>query len=65
MMRREPTTRQTLGKRPRDEVHAAGPPVSHARGAPHGGEHTLDDILDAQCPYHKPPSNRAIDLSRR
>jgi hypothetical protein len=40
-------------KRPREEVHAAGPPVSHARGAPRGGEQTLDDILDAQCPYHK------------
>jgi hypothetical protein len=40
-------------KRPREEVHAAGPPVSHARGAPRGGERTLDDILDAQCPYHK------------
>jgi hypothetical protein len=25
-------------KRPREEVHAAGPPVSCARGAPHGGE---------------------------
>jgi hypothetical protein len=25
-------------KRPRDEVHAAGPPVSRARGAPCGGE---------------------------
>jgi hypothetical protein len=34
-------------KRPREEVHAAGPPVSRARGAPHGGERTLDDILDA------------------
>jgi hypothetical protein len=40
-------------KRPRDKVHAAGPPVSHARGAPRGGKRTLDDILDAQCPYHK------------
>jgi hypothetical protein len=40
-------------KRPREEVHAAGPPVSRARGAPRGGERTLDDILDAQCPYHK------------
>jgi hypothetical protein len=40
-------------KRPREEVHAAGPPVSRARGAPHGGERTLDDILNAQCPYHK------------
>jgi hypothetical protein len=40
-------------KRPREEVHTAGPPVSRARGAPHGGERTLDDILDAQCPYHK------------
>jgi hypothetical protein len=40
-------------KRPREEVHAAGPPVSCARGAPRGGERTLDDILDAQCPYHK------------
>jgi hypothetical protein len=34
-------------KRPREEVHAAGPPASRARGAPHGGERTLDDILDA------------------
>jgi hypothetical protein len=34
-------------KRPREEVHAAGPPVSRARGAPRGGERTLDDILDA------------------
>jgi hypothetical protein len=40
-------------KRPREEVHAAGPPASHAQGAPRGGERTLDDILDAQCPYHK------------
>jgi hypothetical protein len=40
-------------KRPREEVHAAVPPASHARGGPHGGERTLDDILDAQCPYHK------------
>jgi hypothetical protein len=40
-------------KRPREEVLAAGPPVSRARGAPHGGERTLEDILDAQCPYHK------------
>jgi hypothetical protein len=40
-------------KRPREEVHAARPPASRARGAPHGGERTLDDILDAQCPYHK------------
>jgi hypothetical protein len=40
-------------KRPREEVHAAGPPASRARGAPRGGERTLDDILDAQCPYHK------------
>jgi hypothetical protein len=40
-------------KRPREEVHAAGPPASHTRGGPRGGERTLDDILDAQCPYHK------------
>jgi hypothetical protein len=40
-------------KRPREEVHAAGLPTSHARGGPRGGERTLDDILDAQCPYHK------------
>jgi hypothetical protein len=40
-------------KRPREEVHAARPPASRARGAPRGGERTLDDILDAQCPYHK------------
>jgi hypothetical protein len=40
-------------KRPLEEVHAAGPPVARARGAPRGSERTLDDILDAQCPYHK------------
>jgi hypothetical protein len=40
-------------KRPCEEVHAAGPPVSRARGAPRGGERTLDDILDTQCSYHK------------
>jgi hypothetical protein len=40
-------------KRPREEVHAAEPPASRARGGPRGGERTLDDILDAQCPYHK------------
>jgi hypothetical protein len=40
-------------KRPREEVHAARPPASRARGAPRGGERTLDDILDAKCPYHK------------
>jgi hypothetical protein len=40
-------------KRPREEVHAAGPPASRARGGLRGGERTLDDILDAQCPYHK------------
>jgi hypothetical protein len=34
-------------KRPREEVQAAGPPASRTRGAPHGGERTLDDILDA------------------
>jgi hypothetical protein len=40
-------------KRPREEVHAARPPVSHARGAPHGRERTVYDILDAQCSYQK------------
>jgi hypothetical protein len=40
-------------KRPREEVHAAGPLVSRARGAPRRGERTLDDILNAQCLYHK------------
>jgi hypothetical protein len=40
-------------KRPHEEVHAAGPPASRARGGPRGGERTLDDIIDAQCPYHK------------
>jgi hypothetical protein len=40
-------------KRPREEVHAAGPPIARAQGAPREGERTLDDILDAQCPYHK------------
>jgi hypothetical protein len=36
-----------LEKRPHEEVHAVGPPVAQARGAPSGGERTLDDILDA------------------
>jgi hypothetical protein len=40
-------------KRPREEVHAAGPPASRTQGGPRGGKHTLDDILDAQCTYHK------------
>jgi hypothetical protein len=40
-------------KRPREEVHAAGPPASCTRGGRHGGERTLDDILDAQGPYHQ------------
>jgi hypothetical protein len=40
-------------KRPHEEVHAAGPPVARAQGAPREGERTLDDILDAKCPYHK------------
>jgi hypothetical protein len=40
-------------KRPCEEVHAARPPASRARGGPRGGERTLDNILDAQCPYHK------------
>jgi hypothetical protein len=34
-------------KRPREEVHTAGPLASRARGGPRGGERTLDDILDA------------------
>jgi hypothetical protein len=40
-------------KRPREEVHAIGPPASRARGGPRGGERILDDIFDAHCPYHK------------
>jgi hypothetical protein len=40
-------------KRPHEEVHTAGPPASRARGGPRGGKRTLDDILDAQCSYHK------------
>jgi hypothetical protein len=40
-------------KRPREEVHAVGPPASRARGGPRVGERTLDDIPDAQCPCHK------------
>jgi hypothetical protein len=53
---RRNTNQQTdkrWAKRPREEVHATGPPISRSRGAPRGGERTLDDILDAQCPYHK------------
>jgi hypothetical protein len=34
------------GRGPMKEVHATGPPVSRARGAPRRGEQTLDDILD-------------------
>ena len=33
-------------KRPRDEVHTAGPPATRARDAPHGWVRTLDEILD-------------------
>jgi hypothetical protein len=40
-------------KRPREEVHTAGPPTARARGAPHGRVRTLDEILDSQCTYHK------------
>jgi hypothetical protein len=40
-------------KRPHEEVHATGPPVARARGAPSGGVQTRDEILDAQCLYHK------------
>jgi hypothetical protein len=41
-------------KRPREEVHAVGPPKARARGAPRGDQvRTLDEILDSQCPYHK------------
>jgi hypothetical protein len=40
-------------KRPREEVHTAGPPTARARSMPHGGVRTLDKILDSQCPYHK------------
>jgi hypothetical protein len=38
-------------------VHAAGPPAARACGAPRGGVRTLDEILDAQCPYHKDMSH--------
>jgi hypothetical protein len=40
-------------KRPREEIHTTRPPAFRAQGAPRGGERTLDDILDAQCLYHK------------
>jgi hypothetical protein len=40
-------------KRPQEEVHIAGPPTTQARGAPHGGVRTLDEILNSQCAYHK------------
>jgi hypothetical protein len=40
-------------KRPREEVHTVGPPVARARGGPHGGVRTLNEILDTQCSYHK------------
>jgi hypothetical protein len=34
-------------KRPREEVHATGPPIAQALGAPRGGVRTLDKILNA------------------
>jgi hypothetical protein len=34
-------------RRPREEVHTAGPPAARAHGAPHGGLQTLDEILDS------------------
>jgi hypothetical protein len=34
-------------KRPREEVHTAGPPAARARGTPRGGVRSLDEILDA------------------
>jgi hypothetical protein len=40
-------------KRPREKVHTVGPPAARARGAPHRGVRTLDEILDSQCLYHK------------
>jgi hypothetical protein len=40
-------------KRPHEEVHTNGLSAARARGAPHGGVRTLDEILDSQCPYHK------------
>jgi hypothetical protein len=40
-------------KRPREEVHTAGPPAARAHVAPRGGVRTLDKNLDSQCPYHK------------
>jgi hypothetical protein len=40
-------------KRPRENVHTAGPPAARARCAPHGGVQTLNKILNSQCPYHK------------
>jgi hypothetical protein len=40
-------------KRPREEVHTAGPPAARACVAPHGEVRTLDEILDSQCSYHK------------
>jgi hypothetical protein len=44
---RRDTNQQPDVAGPREEVHVAGPPTSHARGGPRGGECTLDDILDA------------------
>jgi hypothetical protein len=40
-------------KRPHEEVHTTGPPVAQAHGTPREGIRTLDEILDAQCLYHK------------
>jgi hypothetical protein len=40
-------------KMPHEEVHTAGPPVARALGAPRRGVETMDEIVDAQCPYHK------------
>jgi hypothetical protein len=40
-------------KRSQEEVYTAGPPTARARGVPHGGVRTMDEILDSQCPYRK------------
>jgi hypothetical protein len=40
-----------------EEVHTTEPPATRARGAPHGGVRTVDEILDSQCPYHKDMSH--------
>jgi hypothetical protein len=42
-------TNKRWEERPREEVHAAGPPVSRARGAPHENKHWTTSSTPSAC----------------